>query len=184
MSLKIVRVNSLPGTLKPNTIYLTAMGPSEVRVTVVGNTAQDVRSTVTRSEVGGDINASGAVFINSAVTQSKTYTDDAIASAIAGLDPSSAPFYVNTVAERNALTLETNAFVVVGDATGDATVASGSALYFYNSSTTSFMKLAEYESMDLVIPNKNIIENLSEIDGELTYKGEKVGTVMSGVHDW
>ena len=184
MSLKIVRVNSLPGTLEPETIYLTAMGPSEVRVTVVGNTAQDVRSTVTRSEIAGDINASGAVFINSAVAQSKTYTDETVANAIAGLDSSAAPYYVDTVAERNALALDSNAFVVVGDATGDATVASGSALYFYNASTTSFMKLAEYESMDISIPNKAIIENLSEVDGELAYKGEKVGTVMSGVHEW
>ena len=129
MSLKIVRVNSLPGTLEPETIYLTAMGPSEVRVTVVGNTAQDVRSTVTRSEIAGDINASGAVFINSAVAQSKTYTDETVANAIAGLDSSAAPYYVDTVAERNALALalDSNAFVVVGDATGDATVASGSA---------------------------------------------------------
>ena len=43
-----------------------------------------------------------------------------------------------------------NALYLVVNATGDATVAAGAALYFYDKASTTYTKLSEYESMDVV----------------------------------
>ena len=60
---------------------------------------------------------------------------------------------VADIAARNdlAATAETNLMVLVLDASADATVASGSALYAYSLSATTWYKVAEYESMDVTV---------------------------------
>lgn len=92
-----------------------------------------------------------------------------------------------------------NLMVVVIDASGDPTVDSGSALYAYDLASTTWFKLAEYESMDVVIDwnyiqngpsstaaqidtavsqahshsNKAVLDKLSEsAGGDLLYDGE------------
>ncbi|BAF36131.1 hypothetical protein [Microcystis phage LMM01] len=63
---------------------------------------------------------------------------------------------VANIAARNALSLTKNTQVLVLDATGDPTVASGAATYLYQVSTTSWIKLNEAESIDLVLQWANI----------------------------
>lgn len=65
---------------------------------------------------------------------------------------------VADISARNALSLTNNTMVLVTDASADATVNSGAALYAYNQSTTSFTKVSEYESLDVTL-------NWSDIQG-------------------
>lgn len=107
---------------------------------------------------------------------------------------------VATIAARNALTLARNALVLVEDATGDATVAAGAALYAYKEATTSWVKLTEYESLDVSFAwanisgrptsspaqidqavtdrhthaNKAYLDKIGESGGQLTYDGASV----------
>lgn len=60
------------------------------------------------------------------------------------------------IAARNALSPTKNTQVLVLDATGDPTVTSGAATYLYRVSTTSWIKLSEAESLDLVLQWANI----------------------------
>lgn len=107
---------------------------------------------------------------------------------------------VADIAERDALTPAVNVMCLVLDASADATVAAGSATYAYRLSTTTWYKVAEYESMDLVI-DWSMIQNkptstaaaidaavanshthanatqlglIGEASGEMTYNGQNV----------
>ena len=55
------------------------------------------------------------------------------------------------IAARDALTVNGGDFVYVSDASADATVDSGGALYRRNTANTAYTKLAEFESMDLTM---------------------------------
>jgi len=61
-----------------------------------------------------------------------------------------------TIAARDALTFTSNATIYVQDATADTTVDTGGAFYFYDSVSTNFIKLAEFESMDVQLVWENI----------------------------
>ena len=63
---------------------------------------------------------------------------------------------VADIAARNALSPTSNTQVLVLDATGDPTVTSGAATYLYRVSTTSWIKLSEAESLDLILQWANI----------------------------
>lgn len=76
---------------------------------------------------------------------------DASISGLAGEMP-----IVADIAARNALSPTSNTQVLVLDATGDPTVTSGAATYLYRVSTTSWIKLNEAESIDLVLQWANI----------------------------
>jgi hypothetical protein len=58
---------------------------------------------------------------------------------------------VDDIAARNALSPTFSQFVFVIDATGDNTVASGGATYLYNTDSTSWVKISEAESLDVVV---------------------------------
>ena len=141
--------------------------------------ANDAQAAAILAAAGDATTKAGA-----ALTDAKAYTDTTVTNAIGGLDMSNTAILVTDIAERDALTLTKNSFVVVADATADPTVNAGAAMYFYNKSDDSFMKIAEYESMDLVIPNKAILEDLSDESGILHYKGEPIGTVVAGSNEW
>ncbi|WP_371366318.1 hypothetical protein SRRS_07300 [Sporomusa rhizae] len=90
---------------------------------------------------------------------------------------------VANIAARNAITgedLYDGLRVRVLDATGDPTVKSGWAEYVYDAATTTWIKLSEKESMDLVLDFSNIdnvpqvLKDLSDASGKLAYKGELV----------
>lgn len=121
---------------------------------------------------------------NAAEANAKTYADGVVSSAIGNLDLSNSAQLVADIAARDALELTKNSFVLVSDATGDATVGTGAALYFYTLTTDSFLKIAEYESLDVVIPNKAILEAFSDVNDQLYYKGLPVATVQAGASEW
>ena len=58
---------------------------------------------------------------------------------------------VADIAERDALSHVVNTLVLVIDASVDPTVGAGAALYVYNVSAQEYMKVAEYESMDVTV---------------------------------
>lgn len=114
------------------------------------------------------------------LASANAYTD----SAIGALDLSNTAVYAADIAARDALTLTKSSFVMVADASADATVDTGAALYFYNEPADTYTKIAEYESMDIVIPNLDILADLGDQGGLLTYKGTLVATVQHTGSDW
>ena len=111
------------------------------------------------------------------------------------------------ITARDALSLDKNSMVMVYDASADATVSSGAALYYYDHSLDSFTKVAEYESLDISLDwsaiqnapsstpaqidaavsqghshaNKTVLDDLSDNGGSLEYQGQPIG---SGTIDW
>ena len=111
---------------------------------------------------------------------------------------------VDDIDARDALiaTLDRNAMILVVDASEDPTVDSGSALYAYAASSDTIYKIAEYESMDVVVTwesitgkpastpsqidsavtqahshsNKTVLDKFTESEGELLYDGEPIRT--------
>ena len=63
---------------------------------------------------------------------------------------------VEDIPRRDALVLVANATVYVQDATADGTVTAGGAFYFYDNVADGFIKLAEFESMDVTLTWANI----------------------------
>jgi hypothetical protein len=152
-----------------------------------------ISSEVTRvdTKIANDVAANSAAdraYTDAAITSEVARVDSKIAADISGaignLDLSNSAQLAANIAGRDALVLTKNSFVLVSDATGDATVTAGAALYFYNTGDSSFLKIAEYESLDIVIPNKAILEQFSDVSGQLAYKGALVGTVQEGAHAW
>lgn len=117
--------------------------------------------------------------ITAEVTRSNTYADNAVATGIAALDLSATVQYADNIAGRDiiAADLTKSSLIFVVDATGDATVTVGSALYFYNVPNATFTKVAEYESLDLIIPNKTILEGFSVVQSRLHFDGVMIATV-------
>jgi hypothetical protein len=119
---------------------------------------------------------------------------------------------VANIAARNALAgANFNQMVLVIDATGDATVASGSALYYFHNADNSWTKVAEYEAMDVIVQWNSIAgrpasapasiddavnkrhthANLASLDkigedgsGNMTFNGALVGGSNWGATDW
>ncbi|MCW7462805.1 hypothetical protein [Leptospira limi] len=65
---------------------------------------------------------------------------------------------VNTIVQRNALTPIGNLPVYVKDATGDPTVSTGGAFYLFEIASSTWIKLSEMESMDIIQSWINIID--------------------------
>lgn len=126
--LNFLKVTSLPGTLAPNTFYFVVSGTvAESYLTDNAGVAKSIGNTA---------------MINSLIT-----------SQLAGLNQIQ---IVANITERNALTPTRNIQVLVQDATGDATVSSGAATYIYNYSATTWVKIAEYESLDATVSWSNV----------------------------
>ena len=117
--------------------------------------------------------------ISAEVARSNTYADNAVSAGIAALDLSATVQYAADIATRDTLAagLTKSSLIFVVDATSDATVTVGSALYFYDTVGEAFTKVSEYESLDLIIPNKSILESFSVDQGRLAYNGALVSTV-------
>lgn len=187
MRVKFYAVAALPGTLEADSFYYVANGSiAESYLTDSAGNAKSVGNTVMVNQL--------------------------IANALADWEKTSnAMPIVADIAERDALilTLEKNAFILVLDASADATVNSGSALYAYDFNATTSYKVAEYESMDLVIQwasiqgrpsssvaqiddavgkahqhaNKSVLDKFTESGGELLYSGEGIATQWAA-KDW
>lgn len=126
---KFYKVATLPGTLEADAFYYVENGAfAESYLTNAAGVARSVGNSAM-------INA----LINDALAD---WTGGAAALEI-----------VADIAARDALvaTLGANAMILVIDASADATVTGGSALYAYGASNAAVYKLAEYESMDVVM---------------------------------
>lgn len=182
---QIFRETALPGTLVPRAIYLIAPSADAdlVEIVVANADGSATRHVINKSDIQGMIDASMA----------SAGTSDLI--------------IVADVAARDALTPTTNVYAYVTDATGDSTVASGGATYLYNFSATSWLKVSESESMDVVMnwasiqgrptsavadiddavtkrhthANKTQLDNIGEANGEMTYNGSQVKTEYSSL---
>lgn len=186
MALTIQRVNALPGTLAAETIYIVKTG-NELTLTVTGNTGAVVATTVSKADV-----------------------NTAISTAIGALGVSNSVEFAADIAARDAMTLTKSTFVYVADATADATVGAGAAMYLYDHSNTAWHKVTEYESLDLVLSwdnvtgkpdssvadiddavakrhshaNMAVLDLLTAPDGKLLYNGADVGGVITNGNEW
>ncbi len=146
----IYKETTLPGTLQSHSIYLIAppARPDFVEMYVTGASASTVKRVIDSAQVQSMIDATVAGVSNLEV--------------------------VANIAARNALTPTKNIQVLVLDATGDATVSSGAATYVYRFSTTSWIKISEAESQDVVLQWANIQNKptspVTDIDDAVTKK--------------
>lgn len=186
MALTISRVNALPETLAAETIYLVKTG-TELTLTVTGTTGAVVATTVSKADV-----------------------NTAISTAIGALDMSNSVEFAANIAARDAMTLTKSAFVYVADATADESVNAGAAMYLYDYVNTTWHKVTEYESLDLVLSwdnitgkpdssvadiddavakrhshaNMAVLDLLTAPDGQLLYNGAPVGGVITNGNEW
>lgn len=151
----------------------------------------DAREAVIRTDFAqgdADTLAAAKLYSDNQLQAEKTNilntTDSKIATAIGSLDLSNTALFVADIAARDALTLTKSSFVLVGDATGDATVGAGAALYFYNLGDDTFSKVAEYEGMNFLDLNQPLLSKLGEQDGLLTFNGQLVATVQHTGSEW
>ena len=122
---QVFKETALPGTLVANSIYLIAPAgsPDYVEMYVTGTTGSTVKRILNEADIEAMITAS--------------------LSGASNMD------IVSDITARDALTPTNGAMCLVLDASADATVASGAATYVYQLSTTTWIKIAEYESLDL-----------------------------------
>lgn len=149
MEVKFFKVSSLPGTLDANAWYLVLNGSyAETYVT----------------------NSSGVA----KMVGNSTMINDLITSAITGLAQAQ---IVNDIAARDALipSLTQNIIVYVLNATADSTVSSGGATYLWRDSTSEFIKIAEFESMDAVV-------TWSSITGKPSSSPSAIDTAVTNSH--
>lgn len=154
-NLQIFKVNALPegAMLVANAIYYVKNG-TKFDVYVTDSTAKAVpQNSVTETQV------------NTIVSQ-----------AIANVNSAT---IVADIPARDALiaTLTANAFVFVQDASADATVDTGAALYLFNNANDTFIKVSEYESMDL-----NISLDWANITNKPTSTVAQIDSAVANAH--
>ncbi|TLX65059.1 hypothetical protein DN820_01730 [Stutzerimonas nosocomialis] len=177
---KFYKVNTLPGALEPDALYFVANGAyAESYVTDGAGVAKSLGNSS---------------MINALINQALANWGGGAASTLS---------IVADIAARDTLieALDANAMILVVDASGDPTVEAGSALYAYADDTDTVYKIAEYESMDVVVQwseiegrpqstpaqidnavsqahshaNKAVLDELSDTGNELYYRGTRVG---------
>jgi hypothetical protein len=139
--LRIERVNSLPATLQPSTLYYVKSPEANlVDLYVTGSDANELRHIINKSDVQALISAAMSAFPSIIIAQD--------------------------IAERDALSLTRSVMVLVLNAAADETVSNGSAMYVWDQAGASWYKIAEYESLDLALTWDNIVgkPNSSAVD--------------------
>lgn len=135
--LKIFKEVTLPQVLESNSLYFIAPSakPDYVEIYMTGGEASVVKRVLNQADVQTLINTS-----------------------ISGLGSGGTNnlYVVDNIAARDALAPTENIIVLVTDATGDSTVTSGGATYVYNTANTTWKKIGETESMDLILSWSNI----------------------------
>ena len=186
MALNFFKVATLPGSLTADSFYYVENGTyAESYVTDTSGVAHAIGNSAM-------INALAGAVVTSALADYNTVE------------------IVADIAARNALTLARNTTVLVLDASADATVDSGSALYAYRESDTSWIKLTEYESVDVALTWANLsgkpssapsqiddavakrhthansaeLAKIGEADGAMTYDGDPVGAPVWSTTAW
>lgn len=182
-TLNFYKVTSLPGILEANAVYAVSVSGNQnlVEMFIVNSSGSAARHLLGESDV--------ASMISSAMSGGNQLT------------------IVADIAARDALLpLTTAKWVYVINATGDTTVTAGGATYLYNPGTTSWVKAAESEIMDVVLqwssitgrPTSAVADiddavtkrhthaNIAQLDkigedvgGSMTYNGAAVGANWS-----
>lgn len=184
-NINFYKVTSLPGTLAADSMYFVSNGTvAESYLTDSAGVAKSLGNTSMISSI----------------------VSSQMASTLAAYN---AMEIVADIAARNALaaSLNRNILVLVSNATGDATVASGAALYAFNNAGDTWTKVTEYESLDVTLTwasiqnkptstvsqidtavsqshahsNKTFLDKIGESGGALTYDGSAVG---GGATSW
>ena len=182
MSAAIRKVTALPATLEPNSLYLVGDGTTDAEAFITSTTG---------TAVGFGNTAFVNTLINTAMAAQSNFQ------------------VVDDIAARDALSPASSVMVLVSDASGDPTVDAGAALYAYDSATSTWSKVSEFESLDVSITWSSITDgpasspamvdaavaaththtNMTELDkvgedadGCLTYDGDPV--VSAPQLDW
>jgi hypothetical protein len=139
------KVTSLPGILQPDSLYFVANGT--------------IAETYITDNAGVAKSVGNSAMINALITQQ-----------LAGYNTID---IVADIAARDALnTRDFNFIVLVVNATADTTVQTGAALYAFRNSDNTFIKIAEYESMDVTLQWSNIVGRptsaVADIDDAVT----------------
>lgn len=186
MRVNFYAVSALPGSLEPDSFYYVANG--------------SVAESYLTDNLGNAKSVGNTVMINQLIT-----------AALASWEGASSMPIVADIAARDALfaTATANMLALVIDASADPTVETGSALYAYDFGSSTVYKVAEYESMDLVIQwasiqgkpnssvaqiddavgkahqhaNKAVLDKFTEAGGQLLYAGEGIATSWA-TKDW
>ena len=120
-------LNQLPQTLIPSALYFIAdqTDSSRMELYLANNAGTAAKRLPNKADISQEI-----------------------ASALASI---SSIDFAETIAARDLATRTSNLLIFVLDATGDATVNSGSAFYFYRHSNLTYYKVAEFESMEITV---------------------------------
>ena len=162
--LTIRKVSALPGVLEASALYMVSDGadPNLMEMHVTSSDGLSARHIINKSEISTMISNAVSNFSNILM--------------------------VADIAARDGLVLDHNVLVLVIDASADATVVSGAAMYFYDMSTTTWYKVSEFESMDVTITWDSIqgkpTSSVADIDDAVALKHSHANmTVLNGLSD-
>lgn len=149
VQMKVHKVNTLPVTLEASALYIVKSADTGLLdLYVSANDGLTARHIISKTEI-------------------QTMVNTAVAGA-------SNIFVVADIAARDALAPTVVTQAVVVDATDDTSVALGSATYVYDPIGTAWSKIAEHESMDVVLQWANIqgrpSSTVAEIDDAVAKK--------------
>lgn len=125
---RVFKETAVPATFQPHSIYLIAPAarPDLVEIYVSNAAGTAARRTLDQTTV-------------------QSMIDAAIAAGSGGTA------IADTIAARNAISAQNGQVVLVLDASADPTVNAGAATYVWRSSTSTWIKISEAESMDVVL---------------------------------
>lgn len=178
--IKFYKVNTLPGVLEGDSFYYVSNG--------------DIAESYLTNSAGVAKSVGNSAMINALIQE-----------ALADLTIQGNAIEIATdIDARDALTeaATSNLLILVIDASDDSTVGSGSALYAFSFAAQTTYKVAEYESMDVILQwssivggptstptqidlavsqshahaNKTVIDKLSDVGGQLQYDGAPLTT--------
>mgnify|MGYP001627071213 CR=1 FL=1 len=131
-AIKFFKVTTLPAVLEGHAVYYVApvSKPNHVEMYVTNADASAVRRIVNIDDIQS--------MIDNSIRNSNAFE------------------IVDNIAARDALNLTGNKFVLVLDASADPTVNSGAATYAWRASNNTWVKISEYESMDVVLTWESI----------------------------
>lgn len=127
-TVRIHKTTTLPGTLDGHSVYLVAPAakPNYVEMYVTNAAGTAARRVINSDDIQAMIDA-------------------AVAGVQTGIE------IVDDIAARNALTPVNGKYVLVLDASADPTVDSGAASYVWRTTASQWIKLTEYESLDITV---------------------------------
>ena len=126
MFMHIERVTALPAVLTPSAMYIVKSSDAGLAEVYFSNsTGTEARHVINKSEINAMISTQISSFSNIQV--------------------------VADITARDALNPTRNVMALALDATGDATVTNGAALYVFDDATDVWHKVSEFESLDVVL---------------------------------